>query len=155
MTIKAERIELGEEVGFDYVRDVLRVAIQQWNHAMEQMIAKAADPEALLSKLDQKDTETEASIRQSLEELFINATESLQRIDIKPSDSSFLILDIDCVQFFYIHVVLGTCLAVFLHVVVVTCLGRMAQKAFCSDYIQYHIYIHYKVLCGANWGLSE
>lgn len=99
VTIKAERIELGEEVGFDYVKDVLKVAIQQWNHATEQLIAKASDPESLLSKLDQQDTETEESIRRSLEELYANATESLQIIDIKPSESAFLTLDIDCVQF--------------------------------------------------------
>eukprot|EP00435_Cladocopium_sp_Y103_P036512 s2993_g9.t1 len=48
----AERLQLGEEVSFHYVVDVLKIAIEQWNHIIEQIKPQLEKPETLLPLLE-------------------------------------------------------------------------------------------------------
>ena len=90
--LQAERIEIGEEVGQEYVKSVLMTAIDQWNHAAESLRQKMSDPETLLKELDATGCESEHDLKKTLENLHQRTNSRIKRIAIDPKHSAFLIL---------------------------------------------------------------
>lgn len=45
-------METGEEISYKYVADSLRVAVEQWNHAVAAVHEKSSDPAFLLKALE-------------------------------------------------------------------------------------------------------
>ena len=95
---KAERIELGEEVSLNYVKNVLAIGIEQWNWAVKWIMEKSSDPAYILKELELQGANMEELSEQSLEEaveqIHQKAVGCLFEISLKPTDTAYKTLGI-------------------------------------------------------------
>lgn len=89
---QAERIECGEHVGYDLVKNVLELGIQQWNYAVKLVKEKVQNPQALLKHLDAaaSDMQNEKEVSRIAEEFQNRSSSLLKEIVLKPTDGSFM-----------------------------------------------------------------
>ena len=54
MCCQAERIDLGEEVSYQFVKDILNLCLEAWNESVDDWKKEASSPELLLKELDEE-----------------------------------------------------------------------------------------------------
>lgn len=87
---------LGEEVNHQFVVDVLKVGMDQWNHCIRELRQKLeSDPKLLLSVVfrNMGDKRSETDIEASMERIQDVISQNLFEISVKESDGNLLKLD--------------------------------------------------------------
>ena len=88
---EAERIQLGEEVGFRLVVDVLKMCIDQWNHCVEKTREQCQDPGFLLKLLNQNvDAKGDMKVEKRLDEIQSELNATLRKIALKDETANML-----------------------------------------------------------------
>ena len=102
---QAERLQLGEEVGFRYVIDVIKTAVAQWNHAVETLKPQLENAETLLPLLEARfraDGRDDVPAQQKLEEIQQSLKTVLLRVVMKDSDNNLMKLGFIYICFWHI-----------------------------------------------------
>lgn len=88
--VQVERLQLGEEVDYDYVAGALSSSVELWNQCVGSVREKLSNPETVLAEMNKLSgrycgetnfQEVLASIKKQLE--------TLKTISLKPSDEGF------------------------------------------------------------------
>ena len=88
---EAERIQLGEEVSFRLVVDVIKTGIDQWNHCIEKTREQWQDPGFLLKLLDQNvDAKGDMKVEKRLDEIQSELNATLRKIVLKDETGNIL-----------------------------------------------------------------
>lgn len=87
---QVERIDCGEEVTFDYVESLLRVAVDQWNHCVKLLKGQSSSPEVVLKALENQNsgTMTRKEMQKVIDEVNQKVA-SLQTISIHSKNNTF------------------------------------------------------------------
>lgn len=96
LVIKAERIELGEHVGYGYVKEVLKVAIDQWNHCIDHIRDHVSKPEVMLREVENqaRDVKSEKEVVSIVKDVeSIRTNPIFRKIILKETDGAFMKLD--------------------------------------------------------------
>ena len=89
--MQAERIELGEQVGYAFVKEVLQCAIGQWNHCIDVLLDQLTSADAFVSELREDDVEQSSEVvEQRIQEIQDSYTSKLKKIALKETSGSFL-----------------------------------------------------------------
>ncbi|CAK9044101.1 Malate dehydrogenase 2 [Durusdinium trenchii] len=81
-----ERIELGEEVNYHLVKNILAEAIDQWNHAVRGVRLQLTDPEFVLKEVAKecpKELHSDQDVEQAIESVQKRVDEHLQEVQLK------------------------------------------------------------------------
>ena len=90
--VQVERIELGEEVDYDYVATTIEAGIELWNGCLDSIRDKLSDPEKVLSELDkQGEANPELDLQEALKATQERLT-CLRKIDLSPTGGAFKLL---------------------------------------------------------------
>ena len=95
-------MQLGEEVGFRYVIDVIKTAVSQWNHAVETLKPQLENAETLLPLLEARfrdDDRDDVPAQQKLNEIQESLKRVLLPVVMKDTDNNMMKLG-----FIYIYV---------------------------------------------------
>lgn len=88
---QVDRIETGEEVSYTFVKNVLVMAIDQWNHAVQQARERLQDPQILLKELDKSAPEKPEEVTQeTLANIHESLCSSLPLVKVKATDGALL-----------------------------------------------------------------
>lgn len=112
---------LGEEVNHQFVADVLKVGVDQWNHCIRELRKKLEnDPEVLLSLVlrNMGDRKSESEMEDSMERLQDVMSQRLFEISVKETDGNllklnFIIGNLDTTPFFiiiYTYIYIYSCI---------------------------------------------
>ncbi len=82
-------MQLGEEVNYHYVKSVLKVAIEQWNTAVE--LIRKKDPREMLLEIADTGVPLD-ELESHLRSFKVKLQTTLQPISLKCTDANFLIL---------------------------------------------------------------
>ena len=86
---EVERIQLGEEVSYNYVVDLLKVGMEQWNHCAIELREKVRDPTFVLSILgDRAEGKGETELERIVETFQSNLVENVKEIQLKDTDAN-------------------------------------------------------------------
>jgi hypothetical protein len=103
-------LQLGEEVGFRYVIDVIKTAVAQWNHAVETLKPQLENAETLLPLLEahfRADGRDDVPAQQKLEEIQQSLKTVLLRVVMKDSDNNLMKLGFIYIYVFDIYLLVG------------------------------------------------
>jgi hypothetical protein len=103
-------LQLGEEVGFRYVIDVIKTAVAQWNHAVETLKPQLENAETLLPLLEARfraDGRDDVPAQQKLEEIQQSLKTVLLRVVMKDSDNNLMKLGFIYIYVFDIFLLVG------------------------------------------------
>ena len=92
-SVEVERIELGEEVNYHLVKNILAEAIDQWNHAVRGVRLQLTDPEFVLKEVAKecpKELHSDQDVEQAIESVQKRVDEHLQEVQLKKTDGSLL-----------------------------------------------------------------
>ena len=102
---EVERIEIGEEVSYRYVRDVLRIAIEQWNHCIKDLRERFEDTAELLKLIESHNCDSEKDFEKTVAAVKEKLKETLVEVKIAETDNNFLTLAE--YRFFFLGLALG------------------------------------------------
>lgn len=85
-------MELGEEVSYAFVADVVKVGVEQWNHCLQELFQKIEEPQFVLGLVDQRTQKKgEKEIEEAVEGIRKTFQETLKPISLKMTDGSLMI----------------------------------------------------------------
>ena len=93
LVLQVERVQLGEEVDYHFVGDVIKVGIEQWNHCVKELSVKIQEPRFLLALVDEtvKDHyKSEKDLELGLERIQEKIEHHLQPISVKETEKNIL-----------------------------------------------------------------
>ena len=85
---EVERIEIGEEVSYRYVRDVLRIAIEQWNHCIKDLRERFEDTAELLKLIESHNCDSEKDFEKTVAAVKEKLKETLVEVKIAETDNN-------------------------------------------------------------------
>lgn len=108
---KAERAERGEEINYHFVADVLKIGIEQYNHAVIKLKEELADPVKLLAMLEDHvqnlpEGASEECINKELGKARDRICSRLTEIGWRESSGNFVSLDYKAINIYIVCVCL-------------------------------------------------